>query len=127
MTITINKKLTTLDKVDRTREQMKEFKVVYTDGDLLRMFREAVDVDELWNPDEIVYARLEAFPGGFAETDETHYSVDMLVDCWSVLFKIHFYISQSGEVDTRIIEVPGTKPMPMYWVNKFVKEIDCEG
>ena len=41
MKITIEKRLTTLDKLERTKQQAKEFKAMYTDGDLLRMFRDA--------------------------------------------------------------------------------------
>ena len=60
MKITIEKRLTTVDKLERTKQQMKEFKAIYTDGDLLRMFRDAVDGWEYGYSDEIVYCKLEA-------------------------------------------------------------------
>ena len=101
MKITIDKHFTTLDKVDRTKEQMKEFKAMYTDGDLLRMFSETVDNWDLGFGQDIIYCNLEAFPGGSAETDETHYHVEMLTEKYNGYNKISFYISQSGEIDTR--------------------------
>lgn len=121
MKITINKEFTTLGKVERTKEQMKEFKEIYTDGDLLRMFENAVDGCYCDSRD-IVYCKLSAFPGGTMETDETHYSVDMLIEGWDTVTKIHFYISQSGEIDTRVIRHPGEKPMQMWDVKVFKAE-----
>ena len=101
MKISIDKKFTTLDKLERTKQQAKEFKEIYTDGDLLRMFRDAVDGWHYGYSDEIIRCNLSAFPGGTMETDENHYSVEILLEGFKQFTKIHFYISQSGEVDTR--------------------------
>ena len=43
MKITMDKKLTEDYMIQRTKDQMKEFKAIYTDGDLLRMFQDAID------------------------------------------------------------------------------------
>lgn len=98
MKITMNKDLTPDYRRDEVKEQMSAFKYCYTDGDLIRMFEEATD--NYFTYDEIVYARLEAFWGGNEETQENHYCVDMLLDCWDEFVKIRFYISQSGVVNT---------------------------
>lgn len=119
MKITIEKRLTTVDKLERTKQQMKEFKAIYTDGDLLRMFRDAVDGWEYGYSDEIVYCKLEAFPGGTMETDETHYSVDMLLEGYDTMTKLHFYISQSGEIDTRVVPNYTGGTMKMWDVKEF--------
>lgn len=117
MKITIKKEYTTLDKVERTKQQIKEFKEAFTENDLLSMFMEAAGTD-IGLVDEVVYCKMEAWPGGTQETDETHYSVDMMLDCYKAIYKIHFYISQSAEVDTRTIWCCG-KPLPMFTVEKF--------
>lgn len=117
MKITIKKEFTTLDKLERTKEQIKEFKEAFTERDLLGLFMEATNT-EIGVVDEVVYCRAEAFPGGAQETDETHYSFDMMLDCYKSIYKIHFYITQSAEVDTRTIWCCG-KPLPMFNVEKF--------
>ena len=119
MKITIDKNMTTVDKMQRTREQVKEFKEIYTDGDLLRMFRDAVDGWKYGYSDEIVYCNLSAFPGGTMETDETHYSVDMLLEGFRRFTKVHFYISQSGEVDTRRVFDGQGGMMQMYSIEQY--------
>lgn len=106
MTIVMNKEYTTIAKAERTRRQMKEFREMYTDGDLLRMFRDATDTWQYGYSDEILYCKLSAFPGGTQETDETHYSVDMLLEGFQRYTKIHFYISQSCEIDLRLVPIP---------------------
>ena len=118
MKIIIDRNYTEADMMARTKEQIKEFKEIYTENDLLRMFTEATG-EVTGFVEEIVYCRLSAFPGGSQETDETHYSVDMLIDTFKAMYKIHFYISQSGEVDTREIpSMPGQK-MKMWQFTKY--------
>lgn len=118
MKITIDRNYTEAHMMERTKEQSKEFKEIYTENDLLRMFTEATG-EITGFVEEIVYCRLSAFPGGSQETDETHYSVDMLIDTFRAMYKIHFYISQSGEVDTReILFAPGEK-MKMWQFTKY--------
>lgn len=119
MKITIEKRLTTLDKLERTKQQAKEFKAMYTDGDLLRMFRDAVDGWEYGYSDEIIRCSLEAFPGGTMETDENHYSVDMVLEGFKRFTKIHFYISQSGEVDVREVWNGNDGLMKMYSIEEY--------
>ena len=118
MKITIDKRLTTIDKAERTKAQAKEFKEIYTDGDLLRMFRDAVDGWQYGYSDEIIRCNLEAFPGGTMETDENHYSVEILLEGFRLFTKIHFYISQSGDIDTRYI-LDGDKWMKMWQVEEY--------
>lgn len=100
MKITMDKDMTESYMIERTKTQMKEFKEIYTDNDLLRMFREAIKDAGLGgtNP-EILRCNLRAFPGGYNETDETHYCVEMLLESWKEFTKVVFYITQSGDID----------------------------
>lgn len=117
MKITINKKFTEAEMMERTQSQSKEFKAMYTDADLLRMFREATGCQQGYT-DEIIRCNLSAFPGGAYETDETHYEVDILLEGYKSFTKIHFYISQSLEIDTRDIWMCG-KARKMYEVKEY--------
>ena len=120
MKITIDKHFTTLEKHSRTKEQCKEFKVVYTDNDLLRLFSEATDNLHLTVCKEIISCELSAFPGGYAETDETHYSVEIILKDWNAFYVIHFYISQSGEI--RVNPVWSYNQWVQMWdVKKYVE------
>lgn len=101
MKITMDKDMTESYMIDRTKAQMKEFKEMFTDGDLLRMFREAVNDTGLGYNYEIIRCNLRAFPGGTQETDETHYCVEMLLEGFREFIKLHFYIDQSCNIDTR--------------------------
>lgn len=101
MKISIDKGMTTLEKLARTREQAKEFKAANTDGDLLRMFHDALEHYEISG--DILRCDASAFPGGTMETDENHYAVDMIVMGYNSFWKIRFYISQSCEIDTRTV------------------------
>ena len=123
MKIAMDRDMTESYLVDRTKMQMKEFKEIYTDGDLLRMFREAINESSLGFNYEIIRCNLRAFPGGWQETDETHYCVEMLLEGWKEFIKLHFYISQSGEVDTRtdmpVYGLGTTEHMSMYDIKRY--------
>ena len=121
MKITIDRQYTEERMMERTKEQIKEFKEIYTENDLLRMFSDATG-EVLPFVEEIVYCRMSAFPGGTMETDETHYSVDMMLDTYRAVYKIHFYISQSGEVDVRELPVSPGEKMKMWQVYKYTAE-----
>ena len=125
MKITIDRDMTEAYLVDRTKAQMKEFKEIYTDGDLLRMFREAINCTELGYNFDIIRCNLRAFPGGWAESDETHYCVEMLLEGFKEFYKVYFYITQSGEVDTRK-DMPvrysgGVEYMSMYGIKRYTE------
>lgn len=119
MKITVDRKMTDSWMMERTKEQAKAFKEGYTDGDLLRMFREAIDDAALGYNYDIIRCNLSAFPGGTHETDETHYAVEMLLEGFDEYIRIRFYISQSGDVDTRTIRNYGLEPTCMYEIKRF--------
>lgn len=100
MKITMDKDMTESYMVDRTKAQMKEFKMIYSDSDLLRMFADDVNRGDLMIGYKILQCDLRAFPGGSRETDETHYCVEMTLKGWREYVELYFYISQSGELST---------------------------
>ena len=126
MKISIDKKFTENYMMARTKEHMKEFKEAYTDGDLLRTFREALN-DELGETncyfidglfDEIKRCELRAFPGGTQEEDTTHYAVDILTEGFRRFTKISFYITQTLNVRLKSWDV-----FSHDWLNLY--SIEC--
>lgn len=122
MKITMDKDLTEKWMIDRTKEQMKEFKEAYTDNDLLRIFRDAINDDTLYHNYDIIRCNLRAFPGGWRETDETHYCVDMLLETYKEFVKLYFYIDQSLNVTTRKWENISHEWVKMYDVKHYTEQ-----
>ena len=130
MKITIDREHTEAFQMERTKEQVKEFKAIYTDGDLRRMFLAALDMS---NPDnqvfaanenhiacgDIVYCNLEAFACGYSETSETHYMVSMLIESVICCIKLYFFISQNGVVSTEPV-YGGGKAQYTYRMEKYL-------
>ena len=122
MKITMDRAMTEDCMIERTKNQMKEFKEIYTDNDLLRIFRDATKTEDLSLNYKIIRCNLSAFPGGYFETDETHYMVDMLLEGFREFVKLHFFISQSGEVNTSKYCVPSNdcdRWMDMYSITHY--------
>lgn len=112
--ITIDREYTTLAQVDKVKEDSKEFSNCYTVGDLIREFTEQTEYNEIWAP-EILKVEIKAFPAGTNYNNETHFSVDMILDKWDKIYKVHYYCDMNIRIDTRIL--PGG--MKMYSVKKY--------
>lgn len=120
MKITIDRTYTEDHMIPRTKAQIAEFKEAYTPSDLLWEFARVMpQYESLTYGYDIIRCNLSAFPGGSAETDETHYSVDILLERHDEFVKVHFFISQSFDVNTRTVYYPGCDPMPMWDVKHF--------
>ena len=64
MKITVNKEYTTISQAPAIKEAIKEFKARYTDGDLLREYRDQTGTDEkLWNFEALEITG-ESYPAG---------------------------------------------------------------
>ena len=109
MKMSIYKELTAKYEEDTVREDMKEFKESYTDGDLLRMFQDALDARGIPSPymnsAYITACNIKAFPAGTDFADEygrqpTHYEVKMTIDdgCLEI-DKIRFYTDNELNID----------------------------
>lgn len=102
MKITLNKKYIEDYQIDRVKEDAKEFSEAFTLNDLLREFEEQAKFVPGVNP-EIVKYKVEAMDSGWACGNKTTFSVDMMLDDWRTIWKIHFYIDMELNVDTRIV------------------------
>lgn len=127
--VKIDKDLVRPWQMDRTKEHASEFRVMWTPGDLLRMFRDAMrDSGNSADADAteyttIIRAEASAFAGGTQEEDTTHYSVDLLLEGFRRYVKVHFYITHTGNVDTRRLYMYGEgTPRKMWDVETYTLE-----
>lgn len=100
MKMHIDKDLTTLAQEAKVRHDMREFRERYTDGDLLRAFYDATDINEAYSHD-ILSVSVKAFPAGSLFGDKTSFCVEMLTHGWRKFCEIRFYCDLDLEVDTR--------------------------
>lgn len=117
MKIRLNKEYTETWMIEAMKEAMKDFKAMYTDGDLKRAFEDATGIDTGYSAD-IIRCNVEAFDAGYAFNHRPSFMVDMLMEEYDKFTKIHFYVDADLNVDTRTLE-DGKK---MYSVKKY-KEI----
>lgn len=98
MKTSIDKKFVTIEGAKRVREDLKEFKVRYTDGDLRRAFEDATDFDCYG---DIISCDVCGFG-----TYETGFSVKMFIDGLVDVKKISFYcdINLNVSMEKNLIE-----------------------
>ncbi len=107
MKITLNKKYIEDYQIDRVKDDAKQFSEAFTLGDLLREFGQQVKFFPGVGA-EIIKYKIEAMDSGWACGNKTIFDVNMVLDDWKVMYKIHFYIDMELNVDTRILQ-DGTK------------------
>ena len=89
--IKIDKTYTADYQIDRVKEAIKEFKEVFTENDLLAMFRSEFDWHDNWSC-KIVKSEINAFDAGtFYDNNETTFAIKMLLEGFSEIDKISFY------------------------------------
>lgn len=115
MKITIDRDLTTLAMLPRVKRDIADFKGMYTEGDLLGFYNEAVD-DSVSG--DILLCEAEAFPTGMFGEANTNYSVRLIVYNWSQIYEVRFFCDMSGKVNRRD-SITGGK---MYSVTTFRRE-----
>lgn len=117
MRIRINRAYTEAWMVETIKDAMKDFKAMYTDGDLKRAFEDATGIKTGYNAD-IIRCNVEAFDAGYVFGHKPSFAVDMLMEKYDGFTKIHFYVDADLNVDTRTLK-DGTK---LYSVQEY-KEI----
>lgn len=100
MKITVDKEFTNGYEMAQVKEDIKEFKARYTDGDVLNAMRSQTD---FWGGygEDIIKAEAKAFPAGWDFQNKTLFAVEMLIDGYNEMYKIRFYIDMDLNVDTR--------------------------
>ena len=97
--MTINKEYTTLDKMDMVKDAAKQFKAIYTDGDLYR-----IAIDELdgvkYGSAEVLKATVDVFPAGYAEAGDVGFNVELVIMAFQSFQKVSYYISAHYITDT---------------------------
>ena len=101
MKITIDKTYTSGCFKDRVKEDIKTFREVYTESDLLRAYNDTFDEYIAGWKDNILKCELQAFPGGTDYNNETWFYCEMVIDCEVAIFKIRFFCDLHLKIDTR--------------------------
>lgn len=102
----VDKDMTTIAQSAKVREDLKEFKSRYTDGDLKHFFLNQTDTTKGYCS-RVVEAVVTGFPAGSMYGDETHFCVSLLLDTCECgimsneLIKIRYYCDLDLNVDTR--------------------------
>lgn len=100
MKTSINKDYTALSQLKKVKEDLKEFRGRYTDGDLKLVFMDSTGINEIWNTD-VISAEVEAFPAGSLWGDDTHFHVKLITRGFRVFYEVSFYCDLNLTVDTR--------------------------
>lgn len=100
MKMSIDKKYVEDYQMERVKEDAKEFKGRYTDGDLLRSLMEQIKDYRCWASD-IVYCNVKAIDSGWASGNVTMFCVEMMVENINRIYKLRFYIDMDLQVDVR--------------------------
>ena len=116
MKIKFDKKYIEDYQMDRVKEDAKFFSEAYTLGDLRREFENQTGI-YLGGAPEVVKAEITAMDSGWALGNKTTFNVWMLIDGWSVMYKVHFFIDKDLQVDTRDSLLGGK----LYEVRKFTE------
>lgn len=98
MKITMDKQMTTLAQAAKIRQDMKDFKSAYTDGDLLRAYNDATSN---YLSGEVLQAVVEAFPENTYDTDaEARYMVKLFVYDWNEMYQVDYFCDRWLNVNT---------------------------
>lgn len=95
MKVTIDKAYTSIANIGKVKSDIADFKGMYTEGDLLRMFCEKFDEYSNYTYD-ILSCDVEAFCG--SPYSDTTFCVTLWVMNWSAVHRFQFYLT-NGEVD----------------------------
>lgn len=99
-------------QIERVKADAKEFREAFTEKDLYIAFKEATSLNCM-NP-EIIKTEVMAFDAGTAYDEETAFEVDMILDDYDIIYKIHFFCNNS--LDIRMESCFGHK---MYQIRTF--------
>lgn len=98
--ITMDKEFVEDYQIERVKEDMNEFKNMYTINDLKNRFMDETESFEIYGA-EIISYKISAFDSGWACGNKTCYAVDMILDGFEKMFKVRFYIDQDYMIDLR--------------------------
>lgn len=94
MKISMDKKLTLIGNAAKVKNDMKEFKAMYTDGDLRRAFEDVTDYNCYGDIIKCDVSAANCNVGG-----DTFYYVEMIIDGWRDFKRISFYCDSNLTID----------------------------
>ena len=104
MRIKLNKKYTEGHQIERVKEDIKEFKEMYTEADLLNAFREQTNYYKNYCAD-IIKLDIEAFDAGTHYDELTTFMVFMILDGINEMTKIRFYADKNLNIHENLVNI----------------------
>lgn len=104
MKITMDKQFTSLNLAKDVKAAMKEFKAMYTDGDVRQCLFNYFSDQDRWDvcdtlSGEILKCELSAAPKNFTWFDGMQYAVEIIIQNWDGFTFCRFYIDQNLRID----------------------------
>ena len=115
MKMKLDKKYILASQLDDIKQAAKEFKEMFTDGDLKMVAIDQLGINGLWGQD-IVYCNVEAYAASYDLPTTASFSVDMMVEGYNAIYKIRYCckIDYSCERFLKVNTDPG-----MYSIKTF--------
>lgn len=109
MKTAVDREFTPVEFRERVREDLKEFKERYTDGDLLHCFVNATGIIDPYNS-KILSCEVVGLPGGTDFNNETRFNVKLITQGFGKFCEVRFFCDMDLVVDTRDLAYsPGRK------------------
>ena len=104
MKITMDKQFTSLEMAKDVKAAMKEFKGMYTDGDVRNALFNYFGDQDRWDvcdvlSGDIIQCELSAAPKNFTWWDGIQYAVEIVIRNWDGFTFCRFYIDQNLKID----------------------------
>ena len=95
MKITLDKDLIYASKIPTFREKVKQFKAAYTDGDLLRMYKDSFQAHYISDTD-ILKCEVSAYQSN-SWSDTMNLYVEMVIDELIAITRIKFFVREDDD------------------------------
>ena len=89
MKMKLDKNYILASQLDDIKQAAKEFKEMFTDGDLKMVAIDQLGIDGLWGQD-IVYCNVEAYAASYDLPTTSAFTVEMMVDGYHTIYKIRY-------------------------------------
>ena len=107
MTVTIDKAYTYVADMKKARETAKEFKAIFTDGDLKRMLCEQVETIDTIRVDScsnILKTEVEVFSGSVG-CFTPHYHVTMFLYGYTDMIRLQYYMDEKYTIRPNCVDI----------------------
>ncbi len=124
----VNREYTTISQMPQVKADLKEFTEIFTTGDLVRMFWDAAERDNVKKitqfrnlsamSGDCITCTVEGCPGGTDFSNKTVYRVDATIEFYDCFVKIGYYIDPDY-TPGKMIQYPFGQTLEMFTFNVY--------